>query len=200
MLLFHHRSKAPGELASHKAALEYHKKKHSLPPMQQSQRIPAQKISDISSAPLCRGNVFQDGMMSLPVMQLSEHHLSRLQKLRAQRPKDSSSPSGGKRLRKVDKRVEAKEKMEKRKKMEKMKQSGSIGEDQPRTTDIITQPISISFHKIRKASQKGFRNTFPSLPPKDYSRNRPKNHPRIKSGRSRKGSRSGNRRGSRLPY
>ncbi|APA05476.1 hypothetical protein sscle_01g002460 [Sclerotinia sclerotiorum 1980 UF-70] len=180
MVFFQHRSKARRELASNEAALDYYRKKHSLPPMQQPQRIQlhpltprAQEVVDTSSAPISIGNVFQEGITSLPVICLSEPHVLRLQKLKAQRPKDSSSPNGEKRLRKENKRTEAKGKMEKIKKKEKMNKSTSIEEDQPRTIDIITQPTSISSLKIRKASQTKLQKYINFTSPKKLSKKSP---------------------------
>ncbi|KAF7872614.1 hypothetical protein EAF04_003532 [Stromatinia cepivora] len=147
-----HPPKAPEELALHKAALIYHRQKHSLPPMQQVQRTPvhppnemAQRMVGISTPHLISiGNIFQDGIASLPVMYLSEHHLARLQELRAQRPKDFSYLIVEKRSGEENERVEASEKMEK---------DGSLEEDQSPTTHIITPTRSVPFLNIRKVSQ-----------------------------------------------
>ncbi|CCD46169.1 hypothetical protein BcDW1_3394 [Botrytis cinerea BcDW1] len=98
MLFSKRLSKTPDQLELHKAALLYHKQKHAFRPMQQVQKSPIhlpeesirQKVSVSSDSPISIGNVFQDGMSSLPVMHLPEHHLVRLRKSRTQKSDDVS--------------------------------------------------------------------------------------------------------------
>ncbi|KAK6606058.1 hypothetical protein H4I96_04520 [Botrytis cinerea] len=100
MLFSKRLSKTPDQLELHKAALLYHKQKHAFRPMQQVQKSPIhlpeesirQKVGVSSDSPISIGNVFQDGMSSLPVMHLPEHHLtsihtSNLFRARAPKPK-----------------------------------------------------------------------------------------------------------------
>ncbi|KAJ8071663.1 hypothetical protein OCU04_001982 [Sclerotinia nivalis] len=152
MLFSKHPSKAPEEFALHKAALIYHQQKHSLPPMQRVQRTPvhspnkiAQRMVGISTPhPITLGKKFQDGITSLPVIYLSEHHLVRLQELRAQRLKDFSFPTVERRPGNQNEGIEVSEKMEK---------NGSLEEDQSPTTNIITPTRSVPLLNIRKVSQ-----------------------------------------------
>ncbi|ESZ94659.1 hypothetical protein SBOR_4968 [Sclerotinia borealis F-4128] len=72
-----HPSNISHQLKRHEAALMYHQQKSFPPP-------------DLR---LSIGNVFQDGTTKLPVMQLPEHHLARLQEVRAQRLVNFSFPT-----------------------------------------------------------------------------------------------------------
>ncbi|KAF5874612.1 uncharacterized protein Bfra_004624 [Botrytis fragariae] len=91
----------PDQLELHKAALLYHKQKHTLPPMQQVQKSPVhspeesiqQKVGVSLDSQISIGNVFQDGIPSLPVMHLPEHHLVRLRELKIQIVDNISSPT-----------------------------------------------------------------------------------------------------------
>ncbi|KAF7956564.1 hypothetical protein EAE96_003898 [Botrytis aclada] len=94
-------SKAPDQLELHRAALLYHKQKHTLPPMQQIQKCPInppdesiqQTLGASTDPQISIGNVFQDGISSLPVVYLPEHHLVRLRELKKQRLDSMSSPT-----------------------------------------------------------------------------------------------------------
>ncbi|KAK6609869.1 hypothetical protein QC760_004672 [Botrytis cinerea] len=91
MLFSKRLSKTPDQLELHKAALLYHKQKHAFRPMQQVQKSPIhlpeesirQKVGVSSDSPISIGNVFQDGMSSLP----TSIHTSNLFRARAPKPK-----------------------------------------------------------------------------------------------------------------
>ncbi|KAF7944839.1 uncharacterized protein EAE97_005472 [Botrytis byssoidea] len=164
MLFSKHPSKAPDQLELHKAALLYHKQKHTLPPMQQVQKSPVyspeesiqQIVGASTDSQISIGNVFQDGLPSLPVMYLPEHHLVRLRALKIQRVDNSSSPIVERKQVKQAKRVKRSEDVEKRKRVQNLLPK----------TDIAThkKPMHISnlfrahFHKpnIRTASNRLF--------------------------------------------
>ncbi|TGO38963.1 hypothetical protein BHYA_0063g00100 [Botrytis hyacinthi] len=123
MLFSKHLSKAPDQLELHKAALLYHKQKHTLPPMQQVQKPPVhspgesiqQTVGASTDSQISIGNVFQDGIPSLPVMYLPEHHLVQLRALKMQRIDNSSSPIVQRKQVEQTKRVKKSEDVEKRK-------------------------------------------------------------------------------------
>ncbi|TGO58454.1 hypothetical protein BOTNAR_0181g00100 [Botryotinia narcissicola] len=164
MLFSKHPSKAPDQLELHKAALLYHKQKHTLPPMQQVQKPPVhspeesiqQIVGASTDSQISIGNVFQDGIASLPVMYLPEHHLIRLLALKMQRADNSSSPIVERKQVEQAKRVMRSEGVEKRKLVQNLLPK----------TDIATykKPMHISnlfrahFHKpnIRTASDRLF--------------------------------------------
>ncbi|TGO58985.1 hypothetical protein BCON_0049g00390 [Botryotinia convoluta] len=165
MLFSKYLSKAPDQLELHKAALLYHKQKHTLPPMQQLQKPPVhspeesiqQRVGTSTDSQISIGNVFQDGIPRLPVMYLPEYHLVRLQELKMQRVDNISSPIVERKQAEEPKRVKKSEDVEKRK---------LVQEDQLPKTDIVTHktPMHISnlfrahFHKsnIRTASNRLF--------------------------------------------
>ncbi|TGO07001.1 hypothetical protein BTUL_0353g00020 [Botrytis tulipae] len=164
MLFSKNFSKAPDQLELHKAALLYHKQKHTLPPMQQVQKPPVyspeesiqQRVGASTDSQISIGNVFQDGIPSLPVMYLPEHHLVRLRALKMQRVDNSSSPIVERKQAEQTKRVKRSEDVEKRKLVQKLLPK----------TDIAThkKPMHISnlfrahFHKpnIRTSSNRLF--------------------------------------------
>ncbi|THV51628.1 hypothetical protein BGAL_0104g00120 [Botrytis galanthina] len=170
MLFSKHPSKVPDQLELHKAALLYHKQKHTLPPMQQVQKPPVhspeesiqQNVGVSPNPQISIGNVFQDGIPSLPVMYLPEHHLVRLRALKGQRVDNISSPIVERKQFEQTKRVKKSEDFEKRELAQ---------EDPLPKTDIATHKKPMHISKIfrphvHKLNIRIFSNVLFSKPPK----------------------------------
>lgn len=168
MFFSKHPSEALNELELHKAALIYHKKKHTLPPMQQVQQVPPQpppestpQEADVSSnLSISIGNIFQDQTNCLPVMYLSEHHLDRLRKMRAQRLNEVSTPTTEKERSRENTRLESNKRVGK---------SEPVVEAQPLTVDIVTHKTPLPFLNDRKFLRKNLQNPVSSISPNTSS-------------------------------
>ncbi|TGO25891.1 hypothetical protein BPAE_0070g00110 [Botrytis paeoniae] len=170
MLFSKHLSKAPDQLELHKAALLYHKQKHNLPPMQQVQKPPVyspeesiqQNVGVSPNPQISIGNVFQDGIPSLPVMYLPEHHLVRLRELKMQRVDNKSSPLVESQQAEETKQVKRSEIVGKRK---------SFQEDQLPKIDIVKHKTPIHTHQLlrthfSRSINCTLFNKLPEKPPK----------------------------------
>ncbi|KAF7931538.1 uncharacterized protein EAE98_004274 [Botrytis deweyae] len=170
MLFSKHPSKAPDQLELHKAALLYHKQKHTLPPMQQIQKPPVhspeesiqQNVGVSPNTQISIGNIFQDGIPSLPVMYLPEHHLVRLRELRTQRAHTILSSTVERQQVGESQRVETSGNVEKRK---------LVQENQLLKTNIVTHKTSVHISNLFRAhflkpNIRTFSNRLFSKPPK----------------------------------
>ncbi|KAF7900285.1 uncharacterized protein EAF01_007587 [Botrytis porri] len=170
MLFSKHPSGAPDQLELHKAALLYHKQKHTLPPMQQVQKPPVhspeesiqQQVGVSTDTQVSIGNVFQDGISSLPVMYLPDHHLARLRELKMQRLDNFSPPIVERQDTEETTRVQRIENVVKR---------NSVQEYQPLKTYIIAQRTSMKISNLfrahfHKPNIRTFSNQLSEKPPK----------------------------------
>ncbi|TEY59580.1 hypothetical protein BOTCAL_0191g00040 [Botryotinia calthae] len=172
MFFSKHLSKTPDQLELHKAALLYHKQKHTLSPMQQVQKSPIHppgesiqhKVGASSDSPISIGNVFQDGISSLPVVYLPKHHLVRLRKSRTQKFDNVPCPTVEGPQAEETNGVERSENAVRR---------NFVQEDQLLKTDVITHKTSTHINNL-------FRPHFPIPNIRIFSNRRSEEPPKTK--------------------